>query len=196
MWVAAKKDLAAATSLMELNVPIAFQQSSSLNSWTNRRGDKEILQISLSIENPHFIRGLLCACSGGFEPYPGVVEADAPADGVEQAGVLQGGVDPHCSVGVNPGPASFLALNDDAVDRNVTRAGREVAEAESEADDTRAHGLGGFDRADHGLLASTSDVEVAGQVGRTDDLDLLTFAKPESFDINRVDQEPVIRHER
>lgn len=138
----------------------------------------------------HFYR-----CSGGFEPYPSVVEADAPANGVEQAGVFQRRVGPHGRIGVHPRLSAYLPLDDDAVDRDVVRTGGPVAEAERKADDAGPQGLGGLDRADHGLLASASDVELAAAVGRTDDLDLLAFAQPESFDIDRVDEDPVVRHE-
>ncbi len=77
---------------------------------------------------------------------------------------------------MHPGLASFLTLDGDAVDRDIIGAGREVAEAEREADYSWAHGLSGFDRAGHDLANSLCDLELAGQVGRAGDLDLLAFA--------------------
>ncbi len=83
-------------------------------------------------------RGAL-AQSCRHQPYFGVIEADTAADRVNETGVAaHGGVGPHGGVGVDSGGAAGVALDEFAINFNVHRAGRPVAEAKFEGDHARA----------------------------------------------------------
>src|SRR6185369_10512656 len=123
-----------------------------------------------------------------------VIKGDASPHLVDHAGVLQMGIDPHGSIGMDAGCATLVALDDLAVYGDILCTGGPVAVPQGKGYHAGADGLGDLHLADHRLLLAILEVIGTIGIGSRKHLDLVATLQSQLFGILSVNDDAVFGH--
>ena len=97
---------------------------------------------------------------------------------------------------MDAGGATRVALDHLAIDNDIARSRRPVAEPQCEANYAGTDGLGEMDATNHRLAFSVAKVPFALRVSRADDSDRVALQQTELMRIAGVNNDSVLRRER